>query len=116
MLRLFIDQDFDQDILRGLMRRVAEVEAVTAYQVDLSNATDQELLIWAAKERRIVLTHDRRTMPQHVADLLNAGQAIAGVIVVPRQLRIRQAIDELELIVLCSEENEWANNVWQLLL
>ena len=114
MLRLFIDQDFDQDILRGLMRRVPEIDAVTAHQVDLSNATDQELLIWAAKEQRIVLTHDRRTMPQHVADLLNAGQAIAGVIVVPRQLRIRQVIDELELIVTCSEEDERANAVWQL--
>ncbi|MEP7274121.1 MAG: DUF5615 family PIN-like protein [Acidobacteriota bacterium] len=114
MLRLFIDQDFDQDILRGLMRRAPEIDAVTAHQVELSNATDQELLICAAKERRIVLTHDRRTMPQHVADLLNDGQTTAGVIVVPRQLRIRQVIDELELIVTCSEEVEWVNAVWYL--
>ncbi len=114
MLRLFIDQDFDQDILRGLIRRVFDVDAVTAHQVELSDATDQEILIWAAKDQRIVLTHDRRTMPQHAANLLSAGQAIAGVIVVPRQLRIRLAIDELELIVTCSEEYEWANAVCQL--
>lgn len=36
MLRLLIDQDFDHDILRGLIRRVPDLEAVTALEIGMS--------------------------------------------------------------------------------
>jgi hypothetical protein len=48
MLRLLIDQNFDQDILRGLAHRIPNLDAVTAYDMGLSTATDPELLEWAA--------------------------------------------------------------------
>jgi predicted nuclease of predicted toxin-antitoxin system len=109
MLQLLIDHDLDQNILRGLLQRIAGLDAVTAYEAGLREAPDPELLIWAAKEKRVLVTHDRRTMPGHAADLLTAGETIAGVIVISRRLPIRQVLDELEMIVLCSEANEWVN-------
>jgi hypothetical protein len=33
MLRLLIDQNFDQDILRGLTHRIPNLDAVTAYDM-----------------------------------------------------------------------------------
>jgi hypothetical protein len=114
MLRLLIDHDLDQDILRGLLQRVADLDAVTAHEVGLSEAPDPELLSWAAKENRLIVTHDRRTMPGHAADLMTAGEIIAGVIVVSRHLPIRQVLDELEVIVSCSEADEWQNIVRRL--
>src|SRR2546425_4626712 len=109
MLRLFIDQDFDHDILRGLARRVPDLDVVTAHQAGLSAASDPELLAWAAEAGRIIVTHDRKTMPGHVADRIATGERMLGVIIVPRRLPISQVIDELEVIVMCSYENEWEN-------
>ena len=109
MLRLLIDQDFDHDILRGLQRRVPRLDAVTAFEVGMSEATDPQLLIQAARERRIIVTHDRKTMPKHAADLMAAGKDIAGLFVVPRSLSLRQAIEDLELMVTCSANDEWVN-------
>ena len=111
MLRLLIDQDLDQDILRALMRRIPELDAVTAYDIGKSDAPDPELLAWAADAGRVLVTHDRRTMPAHAARRLAAGDDIAGVIVVSRRIPISTAIDELEIAVLCSEAEEWKNLV-----
>lgn len=109
MLRLLIDHDLDQDILRGLLQRLVDMEAITAHEAGLSRAHDRELLAWAAEENRVIITHDRRTMPGHAAELMAAGTTIAGVIVVPRTLSIRQVLDDLEVIVTCSEAGEWEN-------
>ena len=50
-------------------------------------------------------------MPNHAADRMNAGENIAGVFVVPRSMPIHQAIDDLELMITCSENDEWMNIV-----
>jgi len=107
MLRLLVDQDFDQDIMRGLARRTSEFDAITAFEAGISTLDDPELLRWAAEVGRIVVTHDRKTMPGHAARALAAGEKMAGVIVVPRKLPIAQAIEQLEIVVVCSEETEW---------
>jgi hypothetical protein len=44
MLRLLVDQDFDQDIIRGLLRRVPGLDVVTAYEVGLQEASDPVIL------------------------------------------------------------------------
>jgi len=111
MLRLLIDQDLDQDILRGLARRVPNLDAVTAHQVGLSAVSDPELLAWAAAAGRVIVTHDRKTMPRHAADRMAAGERMSGVFVVPRRLPMSQVIADLEVMVMCSHENEWENIV-----
>jgi uncharacterized protein DUF5615 len=111
MLRLLIDQNFDHDILHGLHRRIPDLDAVIAYDKGLSKVEDPELLAWAAENGRLLVTHDHHTMPGHVADRIAAGGQVAGVVIVPQQLQIRQAIDDLELIVTCSSADEWINIV-----
>jgi hypothetical protein len=54
-------------------------------------------------------SHDRKTMPQHAADLMSAGKYIAGLLVVPRSLPLRQAIEDLELMISCRANDEWVN-------
>ena len=111
VVRLLIDQDFDHDILRGLMRRVPDLDAVTAHEAGLGQAADPELLDWAAQSGRIVVTHDRKTMPEHAATRSAGGERMPGVFVAPRRLPIGQVIDDLELMVTCSDENQWENIV-----
>lgn len=109
MLRLLIDQNFDHDILRGLERRLPNLDYVTTAEMGLSKASDPELLEWAAAERRVILTHDQSTMPDHVAERMNGGNEVFGVIIVPHDLPIGIVIDELELVVECSSEDEYLN-------
>jgi len=111
MLPLLIDQNFNQIILRGLRQRIPDLDAVTAHQVGLSDAEDPDLLAWAAGEGRVLVTHDRRTMSDHVADRLAAGEHIAGVVIVSRKLPFGQVIDDLEVIVMCSSEDDWRDIV-----
>lgn len=110
-MRLLIDHDFDHDILRGLLLRIPQLNFVTAYQVGLSAASDPELLAWAAQEERLVVTHDRRTMPGHAASRMAAGELTAGLLLVSRRLPISRAIEELEIIVMCSDSADWQNTI-----
>lgn len=109
MLRLLIDQDLDHVILRGLLLRVPNLDARTAHQAGLSHASDPALLASAAEQTRIVVTHDRRTMPYHAAIRIASGESVAGVIIVSRRLPVSQVINDLEIIVSCSDMDEWKN-------
>lgn len=110
-MRLLIDQNFDHDILRGLERRIPNLDAVTAHEEGLSEVSDPELLLWAADAGRILLTHDLRTIPGHAGERIAAGEKMPGVFVVPRRLPINEVINDLEIMVTCSLEGEWDNTV-----
>jgi hypothetical protein len=109
MLRLLIDQNLDHDILRGLIRRIPRLDAVTAFEIGMSRATDPHLLAWAEREGRIIVTHDRATMPMHAADLIGEGKNIAGLFIVPGRMPLYHVLDDLELMITSSEPYEWVN-------
>jgi hypothetical protein len=111
VLKLIIDQDFNHNILRALRRRVPDLDAVTAHDAGLASATDPELLAWAAEVGRVLVTHDRKTMPAHASRRMKNGERVSGVFVVPRQLPIQNAINDLEIIVSCSDKSDWESIV-----
>ncbi len=109
MLRLLFDQDFNHNILRGLFLRLPNLDGATSLQAGLNEASDPELLDWAASQSRIVVTHDVNTMPDQAYERIRQGERVAGVFVVPQELPIGQAIAELEVLASCSFEGEWDN-------
>lgn len=48
-------------------------------------------------------------MPIHAAGLIGEGKAIAGLFIAPRTLPLHQLIEELNLVITCSENDEWVN-------
>jgi len=94
-----------------LLRNIPDLDVITTHQANLSEAPDPDLLNWAAIREGVVLTHDRRTMPDHAGDRIRAGLRMCGVVVVPLRLPLAQAIGEIVLIAMCSLENEWENKV-----
>ena len=62
MLRLLADENFNGDIVRGLLLRQPDFELVRVQDVGLGGAEDPDILAWAAENDRIVLTHDYATM------------------------------------------------------
>jgi predicted nuclease of predicted toxin-antitoxin system len=58
-MRLATDENFDNRILRGLLRRRPELDIVRVQDVGLSGWSDAEVLAWAAQEGRVLLTVSR---------------------------------------------------------
>lgn len=98
MTRWLADENFNNDILRALLRRCPEVDVVRAQDVGLSGANDPNLLAWAALENRITLTHDVTTLTAHAYARVTAGQPMPGVIEVSRSLAIASVIEDLVLL------------------
>jgi len=111
MLRILVDQDFDHDILRGLRLHLPDLDVVTAFQATLDRKSDPEILAWAAEQNRVVVTHDRNTMPGHAYNRVRKGEPMAGVFIVPRDMPVGRAISELEVLIVCSLEGEWSQLV-----
>ena len=62
------DADLNAEIIAGVRRREPSIDFQTADEADLRRLPDPEVLAFAAQENRILVTHDRRTMPKHFAD------------------------------------------------
>lgn len=111
MLSLLSDENFNGDIVRGLLLRQPNLDLLRVQDVGLREVDDPAILTWAASNGRILLTHDRATMPDFAYDRLVRGELMAGMFVINDRMPIRQAIDELSLLVDCSEQAEWKNVV-----
>jgi len=111
VLRLAADENFNNNIVRGLLRRKPDADIVRVQDAGLSGANDPTVLEWAAEQGRAVVSHDVSTLRKHAYDRVAAGLAMPGVFEVPNTLSISHAIDDLLLIVECSLEGEWAGQV-----
>lgn len=109
MLRILFDQDFDHNILRGIVQRIPGIDYLSAYEADTGEMHDTDVLLWAAQKKRILITHDLKTMPSHYASLYSKGIELQGVFVVPRSVSMARSIEELSVLIHCSENEEWVN-------
>jgi predicted nuclease of predicted toxin-antitoxin system len=75
--------------------------------VGLQGVGDPTILAWAANNERILLTHDRATMPDFAYERLVTEEPMTGLFVINDRMTIRQAIDELLLLINCSKQSEW---------
>ncbi|WP_420645326.1 DUF5615 family PIN-like protein [Candidatus Leptofilum sp.] len=109
--RFLTDENFNNRILTGLRRQHSSpLDIVRVQDVGLYRADDPSILRWAAQEERILLTHDYKSMPQHVAEVLSSGQSIAGIIFVPKFMAVGEAIQDILIMAeSCSPEEmkEW---------
>ena len=111
MLRFLADEDFNGRIVRGLFLRLPDLDLVRVQDVGLEGAADDAILQWIADHSRILLTHDARTMRNHVRDRLSAGGHIPGVLIVDDLASIGACIEDLQLIVECGDEEDWQDRI-----
>jgi len=112
-VRFQADADLNEEIVAGAIRREPGIDFKTAEEANLRGVPDPEVLAQAATENRIVVTHDRRTMPHHFGAFV-LQQTSAGVLIVSQQMAVRDAIDELLLVWSASESEEWTNRIAEL--
>ena len=110
-VKYLFDEDLNGRIVRGVRRRIPDLDSTTVKEADLPEASDPAVLDWAASQGRIVITHDHRTMRPCAEDRLKAGRAMAGLILVPQTAALGQVIDDLVLVAEASTAEEWEGTI-----
>lgn len=111
MLRLLADENFNGHIIRGLFRRRSDLDLIRVQDIGLGETDDPIILEWAAVHNRILITHDRATVPDFANERVVAGQAMSGVFIINDRLSLQQAIEELLFLDEYSQRDEWNNLV-----
>lgn len=111
MIRFLLDENFNGKIVRGLRARRPDVDMIRVQDTDLLGADDAAVLEWAAREGRILLTHDLDTMTRYADERIAQGLPLAGVIFVRDTLAIAKVIEDLLAILGASEGSEWENRI-----
>lgn len=84
---------------------------VRVQDVGLLEADDPTILEWAAVAGRILLSHDRKTIPRFAYDRVRRGQPMPGVFLVSDAMSRGDAIAELMLAIQGSSQEEWQDLV-----
>jgi hypothetical protein len=92
--RFQADADFNQKIVVGLRRREPMLDIKDTHAGGVIGVSDLEVLRIAAEGGRVLLSHDRRTMPAHLADFLESNTS-PGMIIVSQDLDIGAAIEDI---------------------
>ena len=112
MLRLLADENFNCDIVRGILRRRPEIDLVRIQEIGLSAADDPTVLAWAADAQRVVLTHDVNTMTRFALDRIERDEPMSGLFIVHQKgSALSTIIDDLVLLDECSATDEWSDRI-----
>ena len=109
-LRFQADADLNQIILLATIRRQPQIDFQTAHSAGLVGLNDLQVLERAANDHRLLVTHDRKTMPRYFAEYIGA-KTSGGLLIVPQSLSISQVVDDLILIWSATEQGEWLNRI-----
>ena len=111
MLRLASDADVHGDIIRGLRRRMPEIDLIRSQDSLPKGTPDSEVLAWAAADNRVLITNDRNTMVAAASQRLHSGENMPGIIVTTNEQSIGSAIDDILLIAECLPEEQIRDQV-----
>ena len=111
MLKFLADENFNGKILRGLLRCSPNLDIVRVQDTKISGADDPVVLAWAAKEERILLTHDVNTITKYVYERVVAGKPMPGVFELKQSIAIGVVIEEILVLAEASFVGEWEGQV-----
>jgi hypothetical protein len=109
-IRFQADADLNQIILLAATRREPSIDFLTAEAGSLVGLKDPEVLAVAAREGRVLVSHDQKTMPKHFAEFISHLPS-PGLLLIPQHLPIAAAVEDLLLIWFASEAEEWVNRI-----
>jgi predicted nuclease of predicted toxin-antitoxin system len=109
-IRFLADADLNHDVVKDVLRREPAIDFRTAVGRELRDRRDREVLALAASEGRILVSHDRKTMPRAFGEFIMATSS-PGVFIISQKLDHLVAIESLLLVWVASEAEEWANRI-----
>lgn len=98
MLRLASDADVHGDLIRGLKRRNPGIDLIRAQDFHPDGTPDVDILEWAAREDRVLISNDRSTMIDFAHQRVAADKNMPGLICTSPRQPIGAAINNILLI------------------
>lgn len=109
-VRFQADADLRQAIVSGAIRRQPNLDFQSANQAGLEGVKDPEVLAIAARDGRLLVTHDRKTMPAEFGQFMMS-QRSSGVLILSQKLPISEAINVIILVWEASTAEEWVDQI-----
>ena len=69
-IRFQADADLNQIIVRATLRLEPAIDFQTAHAAELAGLDDPQVLKKAAQDGRVLVSHDRKTMPDHFGQFI----------------------------------------------
>ncbi|MBP9664192.1 MAG: DUF5615 family PIN-like protein [Pyrinomonadaceae bacterium] len=104
------DADFNGNILKGIRRIAPEIDFKSADETGFQGMDDLTVLRIAAEQDRVLVSHDRKTMPIHFGEFLIDNNC-PGVIIVSKKLSIGDAIHRLIALWRDLDPDRLANSI-----
>ncbi|MCC6587203.1 MAG: DUF5615 family PIN-like protein [Bryobacterales bacterium] len=79
MVRYLADANLHAGIVTGCLRREPTMDFLSAIEAKLEGVADPEILAFADRENRILVTSDFKTMPMHFGDFFTEHGHCPGV-------------------------------------
>lgn len=70
------------------------------------------MLELAAREERVLVSHDKRTMPVHFAARVASGARSPGVLLALPSASVSEVVESLLIIWSSSRPEEWVNQIY----
>lgn len=109
-VRFQADYDFNQKIVRAVLYLHPTIDFQTGHKAGLKGLPDDQVLAIAAREGRILVSHDLSSMPVHFGNFITV-QDSPGVFLISQDLPIKIAVEELVMVWGASEAEEWINTI-----
>jgi hypothetical protein len=117
-IRYLLDEDTPHAVRDQLLRRGPEMKvlAVGDDEAPAFGTLDQELLRWIEREGYILVSRNRRTIPRHLREHLEAGGHVPGIFLLRRRYSLGQVIEDLMLIWEAGRPEEYRDRIEYLAL
>jgi hypothetical protein len=109
--RFLADHDLNEHIVTGIQRSHHHIEFIRVRDIGLADATDEQVLLYAARTGHCVVSHDVNTMPAAATAVMESGTTISGLFMVRQTTPVRVAIESLALVWSASEQDDWRNQI-----
>src|SRR5437773_2379130 len=99
-LQYLLDEHVPPSLRRDLLRQgtTIDVIAVGGPGGPPFGTPDPQLLLWCEENNYVLVTNNRRSMPQHLKDHLAEGRHVPGIFVFNPRRGLRVTVQELILI------------------
>lgn len=113
MILYLMDENVDPIYRTQILQREPElvVWAVGDEGTPPKSTLDPDILIWCEEHGFVLVTNNRTSMPPHLANHLAQGRHVPGIFILNPNMSVGDTIDELILIALASEDDEYQDYI-----
>jgi predicted nuclease of predicted toxin-antitoxin system len=113
-IRFQADNDLKFGIVKAVRRREPAIDFSSAQDAGLDGFDDPEILDRAASEKRVLVSHDRRTMLDYFRAHLAAGKSSPGILVVSQGTPIGQVVEAIVYVWMLADPLELRDQAYYL--